>query len=113
MRLQKGKGPMLHVRHAIAAASAVAVFALLPAASASAAKLPAAGQRPHTILPGACSLDLRAGFSHCLMKFLGKPDRTPLAAAAPAGGYGPPDLQSAYALPSSTAGAGQTVAIVD
>jgi subtilase family serine protease len=28
-------------------------------------------------------------------------------------GYNPPDLQSAYALPSSTAGSGQTVAIVD
>lgn len=28
-------------------------------------------------------------------------------------GYGPSDLQSAYNLPSSTAGAGQTVAIVD
>ena len=28
-------------------------------------------------------------------------------------GYGPPDLQSAYSLPSATAGAGQTVAIVD
>jgi len=28
-------------------------------------------------------------------------------------GYGPADLQSAYALPSATAGAGQTVAIVD
>ena len=104
---------MLRVRPAIAAACAIAVFILLPAASASAAKLPAAGLRPHTILPGACSLDLRAGFSHCQMKFLGKPNREPLAAAAPAGGYGPADLQSAYALPSGTAGAGQTVAIVD
>ena len=28
-------------------------------------------------------------------------------------GYNPPDLQSAYKLPSSTAGSGQTVAIVD
>src|SRR5207248_8848239 len=28
-------------------------------------------------------------------------------------GYGPADLQAAYTLPSSTAGAGQTVAIVD
>jgi len=28
-------------------------------------------------------------------------------------GYNPPDLQSAYALPSSTAGSGETVAIVD
>ena len=104
---------MLRVRPAIAAACAIAVFILLPAASASAAKLPAAGLRPHTILPGACSLDLRAGFSHCQMKFLGKPNREPLATAAPAGGYGPADLQSAYALPSGTAGAGQTVAIVD
>jgi len=34
--------------------------------------------------------------------------------AAPVGfGYGPADLQSAYKLPSSTAGAGQTVAVVD
>jgi subtilase family serine protease len=32
--------------------------------------------------------------------------------ATPAG-YGPADLQSAYALPSTTAGSGQTVAIVD
>jgi subtilase family serine protease len=34
--------------------------------------------------------------------------------AAPSGeGYGPSDLQSAYALPSSTAGGGETVAVVD
>jgi subtilase family serine protease len=34
--------------------------------------------------------------------------------AAPTGdGYGPSSLQSAYALPSSTAGSGQTVAVVD
>src|SRR5437588_1435655 len=36
----------------------------------------------------------------------------PLATSAP-NGYGPTDLQSAYNLPSSTAGGGQTVAIVD
>jgi subtilase family serine protease len=35
-----------------------------------------------------------------------KPNATP-------SGYGPSDLQSAYNLPSSTAGSGQTVAIVD
>jgi N-acetylneuraminic acid mutarotase len=35
-----------------------------------------------------------------------KPNATP-------SGYGPADLQSAYALPSATGGAGQTVAIVD
>jgi subtilase family serine protease len=35
------------------------------------------------------------------------------AAAATPSGFGPSDLQSAYKLPSSTAGSGQTVAIVD
>src|SRR4051812_6617526 len=38
--------------------------------------------------------------------------RQPFDALAPSG-YGAPDIQSAYKLPSSTAGAGQTVAIVD
>jgi subtilase family serine protease len=38
---------------------------------------------------------------------------TPDAVGANISGYGPADLQAAYALPSSTAGAGQTVAIVD
>jgi subtilase family serine protease len=105
---------MLRLRLAIAAAAAVAVLVLLPAGSASAAgKLPPAGLRPHTILPGACALDVRAGFSHCQLKLIGTTRKKPLAAAAPAGGYGPSDLQSAYALPSGTAGAGQTVAIVD
>ncbi|HEY8081891.1 MAG TPA: S53 family peptidase [Acidimicrobiales bacterium] len=35
------------------------------------------------------------------------------APAATPSGYGPADLQAAYGLPSSTAGVGQTVAIVD
>jgi subtilase family serine protease len=35
------------------------------------------------------------------------------ATASSPSGYGPADLQSAYALPSATAGSGQTVAIVD
>jgi len=106
-------GHMLRLRLAVAAAAAVAVFVLTPAASASAGELPLAGLRPHTILPGACALDLRVGFSHCQLKLIGTTRRKPLAAASPAGGYGPSDLQSAYALPSGTAGAGQTVAIVD
>ena len=41
-----------------------------------------------------------------------QPDGRIVPAATPSG-YGPSDLQSAYRLPSSTAGAGQTVAIVD
>lgn len=47
------------------------------------------------------------------------PTPTPIGTPTPTpppgnpSGYGPADLQSAYSLPSSTAGAGQTVAIVD
>ncbi len=37
----------------------------------------------------------------------------PVGGNATPSGYGPSDIQSAYALPSSTAGSGQTVAIVD
>lgn len=41
------------------------------------------------------------------------PTATPTPSSSAPPGYGPPDLQSAYALASSTAGSGQTVAIVD
>ncbi len=49
------------------------------------------------------------GYSRCLSLVSGH--AAPLAQTPT--GYGPADLQSAYALPSSTAGTGQTVAIVD
>jgi subtilase family serine protease len=61
-------------------------------------------------VPGVCALAVRPGFSRCHLQLLADRRHRPLAAAAPAG-YGPADLQSAYALPST--GAGQTVAIVD
>jgi subtilase family serine protease len=41
------------------------------------------------------------------------PTATPTPSSGNPPGYGPADLQSAYALPSSTTGSGQTVAIVD
>lgn len=41
------------------------------------------------------------------------PAPTPTPAPGTPAGYGPADLQSAYVLPSSTSGSGQTVAIVD
>jgi subtilase family serine protease len=47
------------------------------------------------------------GFSRCMSL-----TSTPFGVNAPTG-YGPADLQSAYNLPSATAGGGQTVAIVD
>src|SRR3954447_116753 len=49
------------------------------------------------------------GHSRCLSWVKG--NASPLAQTP--SGYGPADLQSAYALPSATAGTGQTVAIVD
>ena len=100
----------MRLRSSIAVAVALLVTMLL-AGPASGAGLPPAGVKPHTVLNAGCSLDLRAAFSHCEMRLLGNLKKHPLAAAAPAGGYGPTDLQSAYKLPN--AGAGQTVAIVD
>ena len=38
---------------------------------------------------------------------------TPLSSSGPTSGYYPADLQSAYQLPSSTAGTGETIGIVD
>ena len=57
----------------------------------------------------ACSTAVAKGFAHC--DALVRTDSGAKAVqpnALPAG-YGPADLQSAYKLPSSTAGAGQTV----
>jgi subtilase family serine protease len=52
------------------------------------------------------------GFARCIA--IVRTDRfEPDAAAVSVAGYGPADLQSAYSLPSSTAGSGRTVAIVD
>ncbi|MGZ4257257.1 MAG: S53 family peptidase [Gaiellaceae bacterium] len=50
-----------------------------------------------------------AGYARCFSFVKG--NAAPFVTAP--SGYGPADLQSAYALPSSSAGSGQTVAIVD
>jgi subtilase family serine protease len=61
-----------------------------------------------------CALP-KAGEAACHAIF--RTDITPLKGIQPAAttpsGYGPADLQSAYKLPSATAGSGQTIAIVD
>ena len=62
-----------------------------------------------TTVPGrdACMVLIRTNVQHRSQNSLGP-------GAAPVGdGYGPASLQSAYVLPSSTAGSGQTVAVVD
>src|SRR5689334_22448584 len=61
--------------------------------------------------PASCSA---TGRSHCNLRVLADSHGRPLAASAPSG-YGPTDLQSAYALAAAAAsnGGSQTVAIVD
>jgi subtilase family serine protease len=98
----------------VCAVVVLAVSALsLTFTSASSARAGTGTLPAHIVLPGACSLDLQVGFSHCDLDLLGHLSGAPLASSSPTGGYGPSDLQSAYSLPSSTAGSGQTVAIVD
>jgi N-acetylneuraminic acid mutarotase len=67
-----------------------------------------------------CPEPTKAGFAECLAvkrtdvrAHKGLFAAASSAAAFAPGGYGPADLQSAYGLPSATAGGGQTVAIVD
>src|SRR4051812_28945645 len=52
------------------------------------------------------------GFARCDSQVVVSPDGKPRTTTTPSG-YGPADLQAAYNLPSATAGAGQTIAIVD
>ncbi len=91
--------------------------AATPAAPATHA-VPAAktATRPQLKAPvrRACAKPTKAGVMSCLS--LIRTDVTSYKGIQPAlapSGFGPSDLQSAYALPSSSAGSGQTVAIVD
>jgi hypothetical protein len=66
----------------------------------------------------ACPVAARPGRMACLVlvrtNVRQQAERLLAPGAAPAGvGYGPASLRNAYRLPSSTAGAGQTVAVVD
>jgi hypothetical protein len=77
----------------------------------------AAATRPAVLLPGAraaCDAGEGPGIMHCLVLVRTNipPLRKATAAQTPFG-FGPSSLQSAYKLPSSSAGAGQTVAVVD
>ncbi|MGO9293888.1 MAG: hypothetical protein ACLP52_08420, partial [Streptosporangiaceae bacterium] len=103
-------------RIALAVAAVGALLGLsLPAAQAS--THPAAA-RPNIDYKRACRVATRHGRMACMVLI-----RTNVAQQsqrklgpdqAPSGeGYGPSSLQSAYNLPSSTAGSGETVAVVD
>jgi len=90
-------------------ASVAMLAAVVGVVPAGAAPLPANAMRvcPHVAQPGVawCHALLRTDI-HGNKKPGGGGGGTPA-------GYGPADLQSAYQLPSATAGSGQTVAIVD
>jgi subtilase family serine protease len=95
---------------ACAVTATLPALALVPSAAAATAPTSAAASAPSVV--HACAAPAR-GSAACLAQV-----RTDRAAAqvspnATVSGYGPADLQSAYSLPSSTAGSGQTVAIVD
>ncbi|UTI66794.1 S53 family peptidase [Paraconexibacter antarcticus] len=88
--------------------TAVAALILsLASASAAVAAPSAQGVAHKAVCPGA-----PAGFAHCDSQVVTDGSGAPLATATPSG-YGPADLQAAYVLPSATAGAGRTIAIVD
>lgn len=82
---------------------------LLAAAPPALASSPAAATATARHTVDACGAPA-AGFARCFAKVVTDGHSAP---AATPSGYGPADLQSAYNLPSSTAGSGQTVAIVD
>src|SRR5438067_673978 len=60
------------------------------------------------VCPGAADPDS----ARCHARVIADGTGRPMATTSPTG-YGPAQFQTAYSLPSTTAGAGQTVAIVD
>jgi hypothetical protein len=95
-----------------AAAALLALSTMAAGTSASAARASAAHDYRR-----ACAAPQRAHLA-CLVLIRTDVKQRSQASVGPAAipggvGYGPADLQGAYSLPSSTAGAGQTIAIVD
>jgi subtilase family serine protease len=104
----------------VAAALAAIPLTVLGPATASHASAPTSTSATATTTTSASAhsarscATARAGFAAC--KALVRTDLVASKSAVPhatPSGYGPAALQSAYSLPSGTAGAGRTVAIVD
>jgi hypothetical protein len=108
----------------IALAATGLAFASTATASTATAGT-AASARPAPSFRRACALASTPGTAACLAIInLSAPQQSsaamrssltarPAATAPTTDGFGPSSLQSAYKLPSSTAGSGQTVAVVD
>ena len=97
-------------------ASKVGITVLASAALAlgsTAALAATPGLHPASNVRNACAVAKPGHFACLAVVRTNVPGHVGLMPDATPSGYGPADLQSAYALPSSTAGSGQTVAIVD
>jgi subtilase family serine protease len=90
--------------------AATAALPLLAYSTTSAAASPATQASAHAAVR-ACAAP--AGYAACHAWVRTDTMAARVALNATPAGYGPADLQSAYNLPSATAGSGQTVAIVD
>jgi hypothetical protein len=105
-------------RASLSFAAAVVVAAAVWPGSGIASAAPASGQAgvPQATHPTKrlCSAATPVGVMHC--NALARTDTAASTGVQPnavPAGYGPADLQSAYALPSASAGTGATVAIID
>ncbi len=87
---------------------AVLSFMTVGATASAFASTVSAAVTPHAVQ--VCASVLRPGYAHCMSIQMVGSQFHPNSGPA---GYHPADLQSAYELPSSSAGAGQTIAIVD
>jgi hypothetical protein len=114
---------------AVAAAMAVGTGALAPVTAATASTQhapraprdtnnhPAVAARPHLTAdtPASCNKAVRPGVARCfaIVRTPSDHEIIPDASGPPSTALGPADIQSAYGLPSATAGTGETVAVVD
>ena len=95
-----------------------ALIALVPFLTGPANAAPQTASAPAAVshpFHASCA-SAKAGQAHCdafVRDDVATSEKALLAAAATPSGLGPADLQSAYKLPSASAGSGQTVAIVD
>ncbi len=114
-RRAKAKAGALRAWVAVLAAAVTIGGALSSGAATPALASPGAAAAPASHpTKRVCAQPSSSKAAACLA--VQRTDVTPHLAGAPnvtPSGYGPAQLQSAYALPSATAGAGQTVAIVD
>lgn len=102
------------VAHAAAVSPSAAASRAVPATATAKAPKAAAGAAgaAHRRSQRVCAKTTKPGAVACDAYVVVNAQNQPLATATPSG-FGPASLQSAYNLPSATAGSGKTIAIVD